>query len=406
MPSYKYHALQKDGKPNKGTLEADSLSKARAALRAQALTIIVIKPADQGTNDTVSMFAQLLEPAIGIKDICLITRQMAVLLQSSLPLEETLAATAKQCKRARLKSIMQKVRTRIVEGQSLAQALDEHPKVFNNLYRALVNAGEKAGHLDKVLERLADYTESRQLAQQQLKSAMTYPIMLVIVAILVVGALMTFVVPKLISVFENTKTELPGLTQALIASSDFMSAYWLHCLGFLIGIIVVSKKLLENKGRRRTVHKWTLSIPFVGEIVRGLETARFASTLSILTQSGVPLVEALQIAQAVFNNIVLREVSIGVAIEVSEGGSFYRALESSSQFPPMMVQMIASGEASGQLEQMLERSAINQERELQLTLDALMSTFQPLMVLVMAGLVLTIVLAVLLPMFALNDLVQ
>ena len=406
MPSYQYHALQKNGKPDKGTIESDSLQKARAALRVQGLTIVSIKNTEEARSDNVSLVAQLLEPAVGVKDICLVTRQMAVLLQSGLPLEETIAATAKQCRRARLKAVMQKIRTRIVEGQSMAQALNEHPKVFNNLYRALINAGEKSGHLDKVLERLADYTESRQIAQQQLKSAMTYPIMLMIVAVLVIGALMTFVVPKLISIFENTNTELPALTIALIKSSNFMSTYWLHSFGVIILAILMARRWLSDKNRRRTAHKWILRIPLVGEMVRGLETARFASTLSILTQSGVPLVEALRIAQAVFNNIVLQEIAHSVSVEVSEGGSLYRALDSSNEFPPMMVQMIASGESSGKLENMLERSAINQERELQLVLDALMSTFQPLMVLVMAGLVLTIVLAVLLPMFALNDLVQ
>lgn len=406
MPSYQYHALQQDGTQTKGVLESDSISRARAALRKQELTLISIKAISEDITGSGNILLRFFEPTVGIKDICLVTRQMAVLLQSGLPLEETIAATAKQCRRNRLKAVMLKIRARIVEGQSMAQALNEHPKIFNNLYRALVNAGEKAGHLDKVLERLADYTESRQISQQQLKSAMTYPIMLMVVAVLVVGALMSFVVPKLVSIFENTRTELPGLTVALIKSSDFMSTYWLHCLAVLIALIVTVQKLLTNPDRRRAVHAWTLRIPFVGEVVRGLETARFASTLSILTQSGVPLVEALSIAQAVFNNMVLREISIEIASEVSKGRSFYRALESSGEFPPMMVQMIASGEASGQLENMLERSATNQERELQIGLDALMSTFQPLMVLMMAGLVLTIVLAVLLPMFALNDLVQ
>lgn len=406
MPSYQYHALKQDGTQTKGVLESDSISRARAALRKQELTLISIKATSEDVTGSGNILLRFFEPTIGIKDICLVTRQMAVLLQSGLPLEETIAATAKQCRRNRLKAVMLKIRSRIVEGQSMAQALNEHPKIFNNLYRALVNAGEKAGHLDKVLERLADYTESRQVSQQQLKSAMTYPIMLMIVAVLVVGALMSFVVPKLVSIFENTRTELPGLTVALIKSSDFMSTYWLHCLAVLIMLIVAVQKLLANPDRRRVAHAWTLRIPFVGEVVRGLETARFASTLSILTQSGVPLVEALNIAQAVFNNMILREISIEIASEVSKGRSFYRALDSSGEFPPMMVQMIASGEASGQLENMLERSATNQERELQIGLDALMSTFQPLMVLMMAGLVLTIVLAVLLPMFALNDLVQ
>ena len=406
MGTYAYQALNTAGKRVKGVIEGDSQRQARSLLRKQGLRPLQVNEAGKAGSSLLSLRLDMFERGISVNDLSLITRQLAVLLQSGLPVDEALQATARQCRRDRLKAVLLEVRNRIIEGLTLAQALGEHPKIFNNLYRALVRAGERAGFLGAVLERLAEYTESRQQSQQKLKSAMVYPIVLVLVAIAVVGAMMTIVVPKLVTIFENTAADLPGLTVGLIAISDFLQAYWLYSLLGILLAVLLGRQLLQDEQRRYKFHGWQLRIPFVGEMVRGMETARFASTLSILTQSGVPLLDALHISREVFSNLVLRETADTISNTVREGGSLRKSLEDSNQFPPMMVQMVASGEASGKLEEMLERAAVNQERELEMTLSTLMSLFQPLMVLVMAGMVLTIVLAVLLPMFELNDLVQ
>ena len=406
MSAYSWQALDAKGKRLRGVIEGNSERHARTLLRQQGLKPIRLRVAGESSKGEGFSLQKWFPAKVGFRDLCIVTRQLAVLLQAGLPLVEALQATARQCRKDVMKNVLLKVRTRVTEGVSFAKALGEHPKVFNNLYRALVDAGERSGHLGPVLERLAEYTESRQQTQQQLKSAMTYPIMLVIVAVLVIGAMMTVVVPKLITIFENTSAELPGLTVALIATSNFLQEYWFYLLAVVPICMALWRQLLKDEQRRWRFHQLLLKTPFVGELIRGLETARFASTLSILTQSGVPLLDALRISRQVFSNLPLRDTAEVVAEEVSEGGSLYRSMEQSGEFPPMMVQMVASGEASGNLESMLERAAGNQERELSLTMDSLMSVFQPLMVLIMAGLVLTIVMAVLLPMFELNDLVQ
>ena len=413
MSSYSWTAIDANGKKVKGTTEGNSERQVRSQLRNRGLkplrmreTTATSSGGGGGSSRSGFSLQSLFAASVNIRDLCIATRQLAVLLQAGLPLVEALNATTRQCRKEAMRNVLSKVVARVIEGVSFARALNEHPKVFNNLYRALVNAAEQSGHLGPVLERLAEYTESRQQSQQQLKSAMTYPIMLIIVAILVIGAMMTVVVPKLITIFDNSSAELPGITVALIATSDFMSSYWLHFIVAVVAAVIIFRRVLRNEKMRWRFDRFLLLIPFVGDMIRGFETARFASTLSILTQSGVPLLEALKISRQIFNSMPLRDVAETIVDEVSEGGSLYRSMEQSDAFPPMMVQMVASGEASGKLEGMLERAANNQERELSLTMESLMSIFQPMMVLIMAGLVLTIVMAVLLPMFELNELVQ
>jgi general secretion pathway protein F len=298
------------------------------------------------------------------------------------------------------------VRSRVAEGHTLAYAMAEFPLVFNEMYRAMVNAGEHAGFLGLVLQQLADYTEQRQYTGQKLKMAMIYPFILVGVALAVVVALMVFVVPELIGIFAHTRRELPLLTRGLIASSDFFRDYALWLLVGLVVLAVVVRRLLHNPRRKKRWHALLLRTPGLSRLLIALDTARFASTLSILMASGVPLLESLRIAGQVLTNLVLRQDSEMVAERVQEGSSLHRALQHSGRFPPMMVHMVASGEASGELETMLERSATNQERELEMTLGTMMSLFEPLMVVFMGGMVLTIVLAILLPIFDLNTMVK
>ncbi|TDG15044.1 type II secretion system protein GspF [Seongchinamella unica] len=406
MTAYRYRALNEQGKLVKGFLEGDSERQVRGQLRSRNLRPVEVEEANRPAANSLSWRPRLFQPRISAGDLAMVTRQLATLVLSNLPLDEALQAAAQQSRSARIKGMLLQVRSRVSEGYTLAYAMTEFPQVFNEMYRAMVAAGEHSGHLGPVLEQLADYTEQRQYTSQKLKMAMIYPFILVGVAIAVVVALMIFVVPELVGIFVHSNRELPLLTQILIASSDFFRAWGLWLLLAIVALVVTVRQLLRNESRRRQWHRIQLRIPGWSRLVVAIDTARFASTLSILMASGVPLLDALRIAGQVLTNLVLREDSKAVAERVQEGSSLNRALQQSGRFPPMMVHMVASGEASGELETMLARSADNQERELEMTLGTMMALFEPLMVVVMGGMVLLIVLAILLPIFDLNTMVK
>ena len=406
MTAYRYKALNDKGKMVKGIVEGDSERQVRANLRGQSLRPVEVAEANRpSANDPSTARFSTLFSRISAGDLALMTRQLATLVESNLPLDEALQAAAQQSRSARIKGMLLQVRSRVAEGHTLAYALSEFPQVFNEMYCAMVKAGEHAGYLGPVLTQLADYTEQRQYTGQKLKMAMIYPFILVGVAVSVIFLLMVFVVPQLVGIFADSNQELPALTRGLIATSDFSQNYGLWVFVGIGALFFGFKRLLRNPGRRRRWHQMLLRMPGISRVLVAMDTARFASTLSILMASGVPLLESLRIAGEVLTNLVLREDSQTVAERVQEGSSLNRALQESGRFPPMMVHMVASGEASGELETMLERSATNQERELEMTLGTMMSLFEPLMVVVMGGLVLIIVLAIMLPIFNLNTMV-
>ncbi len=404
MTAYRYRALNAEGKLVKGVQEGDSERQVRSNLRSQQLRPVEVSEATAQLSGP--SMGQLFRPRISPSELALVTRQLATLVESGLPLDECLQAVAEQTRKARTKGLLLQVRSRVVEGHALAYAMGEFPQVFSSMYRAMIRAGEAAGFLGAVLEQLADYSEQRQYTQQKLKMAMIYPFILLGVAVAVVVALMVFVVPELVGIFAHTKAELPLLTRILIASSDFIRNYGYWMLLLVVACVVGVNQLLRNESRLRRWHQLLLGVPGISGILTTIDTARFASTLSILMASGVPLLESLRIAGEVLNNRILRESTMEVAERVQEGSSLHRALKQSGRFPPMMVHMVASGEASGQLETMLERSATNQERELEMALGTLMGIFEPLMVVFMGGMVLGIVLAILLPIFQLNTMVN
>lgn len=406
MTAYRYRALNTEGKLVRGVLEGDSERQVRRQLRGQSLRPVDVALANVRETASRGWSLSFLKPRINVGEMALLTRQLATLVQSNLPLDECLQAAAEQSRKPRTKGLLLQVRSRVAEGHTLAYAMGEFPTVFDEMYRAMVSAGEHAGFLGPVLEQLADYTEQRQYTGQKLKMAMIYPFILVGVAIAVVVALMVFVVPELVGIFTHTSRDLPLLTRGLIAASDFFRDYGLWLLVALVVLVLAVRRLLRNPARRKTWHRWLLAMPGISGVVTAVDTARFASTLSILMASGVPLLEALRIAGKVLSNLVLREDSEAVAERVQEGSSLNRALRESGRFPPMMVHMVASGETSGELETMLTRSAQNQERELEMTLGTVMGLFEPLMVVFMGGMVLTIVLAILLPIFDLNTMVR
>lgn len=405
MPAFRYQALDSSGKKTKGVLEGDSERHVRAQLRDKKLKPMSVQAAKAGTEVGYSG-GSVSSRKIRYSELVLLTRHLATLIQSNLPIDESLRAAAQQSRRAKVEGMLLDVRSRVTEGHSLAYALGEYPAVFNDMYRAMVKAGEHSGFLGVVLERLADYTEARQYTQQKLKMAMIYPVVVVLVAMAVVGGLMVYVVPDLIRIFENSQAELPTLTKVLIACSDFLSEWGGISVLLAIAIVVAFRFALRRQASfRRSVHAFQLRLPLLGDLVRNAESARFASTLNILIASSVPLLEAMRIAGEVMHNTILREATETAAQQVQEGSSLHKALEKCEQFPPMMVHMIASGELSGELETMLGRAAQNQERELEMTANAMMGILEPVMIVVMGVVVLLIVMAILLPIFGLNNLV-
>jgi general secretion pathway protein F len=294
----------------------------------------------------------------------------------------------------------------VVAGQTLADALSRFPRDFPEVYRALVAAGEQTGDLGRVMSQLADYVESRTALTQKVKLAFTYPVIVTLVALAVIIALLTYVVPQVVSVFAQTRQTLPVLTVLLIAVSDLVRHWgWLMVL-LMVGLGLAARSALRSPPIRLAWHARVLRLPLLGRLARGLNTARFASTLAILTSSGVPLIRALEAGARTLTNDALRANVDDAIVRVREGTSLARALAAGGQFPPVMVHMIASGEATGELPDMLERTASTLSGEVERRTLALTSLLEPLLILLMGGVVLVIVLAVLLPIIEINQLVR
>jgi general secretion pathway protein F len=404
MGAYQYVAVDAGGKEHRGVLEGDTPRHVRQLLRDRQL--LPVEVAEVETRERTARRHWSLRRGISGLDLALLTRQLATLVRAGLPLEEALLAVSEHTEKARLKSIILGVRAKVLEGQTLAVGLDDFPHAFPTVYRATVSAGEHAGQLDAVLERLADYTESRHSLRQKISHAMIYPIVLTGLALFIVGLMLIYVVPKVVAVFESTGQELPVLTRALIALSGFMQTWWLALLVLIPLLVLGVRRLLRREAARRRLHWWLLKAPVVGRVTRGLNTARFTRTLSILTSSGVPALEALRISASVVNNLPMRDAVEEAAVRVREGGAIGRALSHSKLFPPMSIHLISSGEASGELDAMLERAANHQESEMDSLLAAMLSVLEPLLIIVMGVMVLAIVMAILLPIFQINQLVR
>jgi general secretion pathway protein F len=405
LGAFEYTAVDATGRERKGVLEGDTARAVRQMLRDQSLLPLSVNEVLQTENRRERQQFSLRR-GISAGDLSLLTRQISTLVRSGLPLDEALTAVSEQTERPRIRSIVMGVRAKVMEGHSLADGLSDFPAVFPELYRATVSAGEQSGHLDTVLERLADYTESREQLRSRTLAAMLYPVLLFIVCVSIVAMLLTFVVPKIVKQFENSKAELPFLTQILIAISDFLRHWGLLTLVIVILAFVAFFRWLRDPAARRRFHTFLLRVPLVGRVVRGNNTARFARTFSTLTSSAVPVLEAMRIAGEVVTNLPMRDAVQDAAARVREGAPIGRSLGMSKMFPPMMIHLISSGETSGDLETMLDRAATNQEREMDSILGAVVGLLGPLMILVMGGLVLLIVLAMLLPIFQLNQLIK
>ena len=403
MAGFKYQAIDSEGKVKKGVIESDSARQVRSMLRDQGLIPVEV---DQLTQSTKSTDAKKIRGSLSISELSLLTRQLATLLSAGLTIEQTLNALIEQAETQQQRQIFAGVRGEVLAGQPLARAMSHYPNIFPELYRTLVEAGEHSGQLAPVLLKLADYTEDRQALRQKVSLAFVYPAIITVVAILVVTGLLTYVVPQVVQVFQHTNQALPLLTRVLIAVSGFLRHFGLYLLGGLIvsgwfGVNALKKPLVREK-----FDLWILSLPIIGKLVRGLNTARLSSTLAILVGSRVPLLASLKAGIGVVSNLPMKHALEETQRLVREGTSLSRALNSQKRFPPLMVHLIASGETSGRLPEMLERAATAQTREVENRIATLVSLLEPLLILTMGLVVLAIVLAILLPIMELNTLVK
>jgi general secretion pathway protein F len=420
MPAFEFQALDPAGREQRGVLEADSPRQVRQLLRdRQWLPVSVLEVGERRTTaaqptitSPISALARLRRglrepPArIGGRDLALITRQLATLVRAALPLEEALQAVAQQTDRPAAQRILTGVRARVMEGDTLATALGGFPRVFPEIYRATVGAGEQSGRLDTVLERLADYTERRDQLRQRVLGALLYPIVLTAMCVVVVAGLLTYVVPQVVAVFESGGNSLPWLTRALLAVSAFLREWGLLLLSLTALGGFAFMRWLRAKSARRRFEGLLLRLPLIGRLLRSLGAARFTRTFSILIGSAVPALEGLRIAGATVGNLPMSEAIEAAAERVREGAPIGRSLAASGLFPPLTVHLVSSGESSGRLEEMLGRAADAEERELDRLLTAFVGLLGPLLIVAMGILVLLIVFAMLQPIFEMNTLVR
>ncbi|WP_163391378.1 type II secretion system inner membrane protein GspF [Enterovibrio norvegicus] len=405
MAAFEYKALNPKGRTIKGVIEADTARLARQMLREKGLVPVDIAQTREKEQQQQRSQSVGFQRGISTSELALITRQLATLVQASMPLEECIKAVAEQTEKQRLKNMLTGVRSRVVEGYTLSDSLGDYPHVFDQLFRAMVAAGEKSGHLGPVLERLADFVENRQQVKNKLIQAMVYPIVLTVAAIAIVAFLLATVVPDIVGQFLRTGAELPGITQVLLSASDFVTNWGVLVLVVFVGLLVLTKMLLKNETRKLNWDHHVLGMPVIGRVARGLNTSRFARTLSICTSSAIPLLDGMKVAADVMTNTWVKTKVLEASDRVREGASLRVSLEKSKLFPPMMLHMIASGERSGELEQMLTRAADNQDRDFESQVNIALGIFGPLLIVCMAGIVLFIVVATLMPIIQLNNIV-
>ncbi|MDD9196565.1 type II secretion system inner membrane protein GspF [Aliivibrio sp. S3MY1] len=404
MAAFEYKALEKTGKQKKGVMEGDNARQVRQRLKEQGLIPVEVIETKSKQQKNASQGLSF-KRGISVNDLSLITRQLATLVQAGMPLEECLKAVAEQGEKAHIRSMIMGVRSKVIEGYPLAESFADYPHVFDELFCSMVAAGEKSGHLDTVLNRLADYAENRQKMRSKLQQAMIYPIMLTLIAIAVISFLLATVVPKIVDQFVQMGQGLPTVTEVLLAASNFVVNWGLVVIIVVVSLIVGVKWLLTKPHFRLAWDKKILRLPVIGKVVRGLNTSRFARTLSICTSSAIPLLDGMKVAADVMSNQYFKLQVLEAADNVREGASLRISLEQTKLFPPMMLHMIASGEQSGELEQMLTRSADNQDRDFESLVNMALGIFEPLLIVFMAGIVLFIVVATLMPIIELNNLV-
>ena len=402
MPGFRYQAYSVEGKLHKGVLEADSARQARAALRDQGLTPYRVEVI--AANDP-SGGARLRPVPLSTAELTQATRGLASLLEAGLTVEQAFNALIEQAENERMRQVLAALRGEVIAGNTIAKALESFPNVFSELYRTLIAAGESSGQLPRVLSKLSDYLEERQALRARLSLALIYPSIVMGVALIVVGALLVYVLPQVVQVFQHAHQQLPLLTRALIAFSVFLQATWGLWVAIAIALAVALRVALKRPATRAAIHRFAWRKPLIGRVLRHVDSARLAATLSILVGSRVPILQALEAGTGVMTLEPMREALSTAARGVREGMPLARALGATAAFPPVMVHLIASGETSGRLDEALARAARQQQNDIAIRLAAFTALFEPAMILVMGAVVLAIVLAILLPIFQLNQMI-
>ncbi|ENM5904885.1 type II secretion system inner membrane protein GspF [Vibrio mimicus] len=405
MAAFEYKALDAKGRHKKGVIEGDNARQVRQRLKEQGLVPMEVVETQAKAARTRSK-GMGFKRGISTPDLALITRQLSTLVQSGMPLEECLRAVAEQSEKPRIRTMLVAVRAKVTEGYTLSDSLGDYPHVFDELFRSMVAAGEKSGHLDSVLERLADYAENRQKMRSKLQQAMIYPVVLVVFAVGIVAFLLAAVVPKIVGQFVQMGQALPASTQFLLDASDFLQNWGIWLLIGLMLLIYLVRWALTKPDIRLSWDRRIIYLPVIGKIARGLNTARFARTLSICTSSAIPILDGMRVAVDVMTNQFVKQQVLAAAENVREGSSLRKALEQTKLFPPMMLHMIASGEQSGELEGMLTRAADNQDSSFESTVNIALGIFTPALIALMAGMVLFIVMATLMPILEMNNLMS
>lgn len=405
VPAFTFEALQADGKPRKGVIEADTAKAARAQLRAQALVPLAVEPVGLGGGSLLS------RPLGGGRvmnstQLAIWTRQLAGLVGSGLPLERALSALADETEDERQRNLVAGLRAEVNAGSSLAKAMAQTPRDFSPVYTAVIAAGEQGGHLGQVLDSLADDLEERQALAAKLVGAALYPAIVTVAAIVIVVALMTYVVPQVATVFTSTKHSLPWLTVAVMGASDLIRHWGLWLLVLLVVAGVLLRVLLRRPGVRQRFDAAWLRLPLVGRLARGYNAARFAATLAMLASAGVPILRALQAAAETLSNTAMRADAEDALVMVREGAPLASALAQKKRFPGLLSMFARLGEQTGQLPVMLQRAARQLGTEVQRRATRLATLLEPILILSMGVIVLIIVLAVMLPIMQLNQWVK
>lgn len=399
MGAYLYHALKTSGSLSKGVIEADSARHARQLLREQGLIPTEVVPFQKKRKNTPKRQFQA-------QDLALLTRQLATLLGAGIPLDEALQGVADQSQKPMTRQLVIGIRSKVLEGYGLAQALDEYPAQFPELYRATVSAGEQTGKLDHVLEKLADYTEHQQQIRQKIQQAMIYPTLMLIVSTSIIAFLLAFVVPKIVGVFTESGQTLPLATHVLIALSQSVKMYGLYAILLAIIAYLGFKKALKNTSFKTRYHQFLLSLPGIRHMIITTNVARYTHTFSILFAAGVSIIDTMRVSSKLVNHVIMRKRFEQAALRVKEGVTISQALLDTNYFTPMAIHLISSGEKSGQIAPLMERTAMYLDNEIRRLIDTALTLLEPLVIILMGGVILFIVLATLLPIFSMEQLIS
>jgi len=406
MPAFSYTAVDAEGRTRRGIVEAEAPRQARADLRSEGLVPLELAPVDAETPTAGAARWFGRRHRLGAGEVTLLTRRLALLLEAGLTIEQALSALIEQAETDQTRRILAAVRAEVMSGHSLSTALERYPSSFPDIYRALVSTGEHSGELSAVMTRLADYLEAREAVRQSAGLALLYPAIVAVVALLIVAGLLTYVVPQVVQVFEQSRQTLPLLTRVMLATSGFLRSNIVYLGVGLIGLGFLLRAAYARETVRARWHAFVLRLPVLGKLAQGADTARLASTLAILVGSGVPLLQALVAGARVTRSLPLRQAVEDAAQQVREGTSLHRALARRKLFPAIFIHLVASGEASGRLAHMLNQAARQQEAENAARIGVLTRIFEPAVIVALGLLVLLVVLAILLPIIEMNALVR